>query len=146
MNIQYDVLKGTPEKSMWLGSVRGLDRAIELMNRMAEIQPGNYFVRITSSNRIVASVPTESTAIRGMESPAAPAFEIFKGYYPDKEAVWLETVYGLGDARERMEQIASDAPGSYFVFSAHDNLVVAISDTTRRSDSGHGNAKIGGAA
>jgi hypothetical protein len=146
MNLQYDVLKGTPDNAMWLGNVRGLGRAIELMNRMAEIQPGDYFVRIASSNRVVASVRTEETAKRTTELSTAPAFEIFKGFYPDKEAIWVETVHGLGHARERMEQIAVNAPGPYFVYSTRDNLVMAISDTTGLLETRPQKAKTSGAA
>jgi ligand-binding sensor domain-containing protein len=146
MNLQYDVLKGTQEQSMWLGSVRGLGRAIELMNRMAEIQPGDYFILSSLGKQIVAAIHTEPGTSRALEPGTAPAFDIFKGRYPNQEAVWLETVRGLANARQRMEQIATENPESYFVFSSHDNLVMAIFDTTRRSDFGPRKAKGKGAA
>lgn len=58
-----------------------------------------------------------------------PAFEIFRGHYRDKSAVWLEAVESLAAARARMEKIAAEAPGHYFVFSVHDRLVLAVVDT-----------------
>ena len=45
-----------------------------------------------------------------------PCFDIFSGA-PDKTPVWIETVYGLSNARERMAAIAARKPGAYFVFS-----------------------------
>jgi hypothetical protein len=146
MNLEYDVLKGTQENSLWLGSVRGLGRAIELMNRMAEIQPGNYFIVSSLGKQVVAAIRTEPAVARATESATVPAFDIFKGHYPDKQAIWLETIRGLPNARQRMEQIAAETPGNYFVFSAHDNLVMAISDTTLRSEIARVKAKTEGAA
>jgi hypothetical protein len=146
MNLQYDVLKGTQEQSMWLGSVRGLGRAIELMNRMAEIQPGDYFILSSLGKQIVAAIHTEPATARATESGTVPSFDIFKGRYPNQEAVWLETIRGLANARQRMEQIATENPGPYFVFSTHDRLVMAIFDTTKRPDFGRRKAKGQGAA
>jgi hypothetical protein len=45
-----------------------------------------------------------------------PSFDIFSGV-PSGNPMWLETVVGLSNARERMEQIAAKKPGQYFVFS-----------------------------
>jgi hypothetical protein len=53
-------------------------------------------------------------------------FEVFSGV-PDRDAVWLESVEGFSNARERMEQIAEQKPGQYFVFSPqHDAILVQI--------------------
>src|SRR5579864_8485399 len=42
---KYDVFKWIPKKNpLWLGSVNGLERAAELMKRMATSLPGDYFV------------------------------------------------------------------------------------------------------
>jgi hypothetical protein len=44
----------------------------------------------------------------------------------DKNAQWVETVGGdLSAARERMQEIATQSPGSYFVFSGQDHSVLA---------------------
>jgi hypothetical protein len=53
-----------------------------------------------------------------------PVFDIFKEL-PDRDAVWIERGAGLGEARERMEQIAKEAPGPYFVFSPTSHSVLA---------------------
>jgi hypothetical protein len=34
----------------------------------------------------------------------------------EKDALWLEAVQGFAPARERMEQIALEKPGKYFLF------------------------------
>jgi hypothetical protein len=35
----------------------------------------------------------------------------------NNDARWLECVEGLANARERLEQIAAENPGQYFLFS-----------------------------
>ena len=57
-------------------------------------------------------------------------FDIFSGA-PDKDAVWIEAVPGLSNARERMEEIAREIPGRYFVFSIHSRALLATIDTSR---------------
>jgi len=52
-----------------------------------------------------------------------PVFDIFFGV-PDKN-VWMETVAGLSNARKRMEAIAAQKPGQYFVFSPRDHTILA---------------------
>ena len=42
-------------------------------------------------------------------------FDIFLGT-PEKLVMWMGCVEGLSNARERMGQMAADAPGRYFVF------------------------------
>jgi len=59
-----------------------------------------------------------------------PAFNIFAGS-GDKDAMWLETVEGLNNAQQRMERIAAQVPGRYFVFSVHSRAVLAKTDTTK---------------
>ena len=58
-----------------------------------------------------------------------PEYDIFAGR-PDGEAMWIESVEGLKDARARMEQIAAEKPGQYFMFSTTNNAVLAKSNTT----------------
>lgn len=57
-------------------------------------------------------------------------FEIFQGHYRDRDAVWLGAVESLAAARDRMEAIAAETPGPYFVFSVYDCLVLAMVDTS----------------
>jgi hypothetical protein len=61
-----------------------------------------------------------------------PTFHIFDGCFPGKDVLWLESVQGLAAAKERMEQIAAEKPGPYFVFNVPDKLVMATTDTTPR--------------
>ena len=63
-----------------------------------------------------------------------PIFDIFRGHYLDKEATWLEAVPGLDSARDRMRQIAAEKPGSYFVFSCSDRLVLDILNTGMKNE------------
>jgi hypothetical protein len=44
-------------------------------------------------------------------------FDIFSG--TAKKAMWIEAVEGLSNARERMEQIAADKPGQYFILQCN---------------------------
>jgi len=57
-------------------------------------------------------------------------FDIFKGYI-GKDEVWLESVSGLENARQRMEQIASESPGVYFLFSGLTHSVLGRIDTRK---------------
>jgi hypothetical protein len=42
-------------------------------------------------------------------------FDIFRGR-SYKDAQWVEAVVGLASARRRMEEIAAQEPGDYFIF------------------------------
>ena len=55
-------------------------------------------------------------------------YDIFCGA-SDKDAIWIEVVEGLSNARERMEQIAAEKPGHYFVFSSRDHSILARIET-----------------
>jgi CheY-like chemotaxis protein len=57
-----------------------------------------------------------------------PKFDIFSGA-PDRDAVWVCAVRGLANARERMEDIASETPGRYFIFYAPDRSILAQTET-----------------
>ena len=73
-------------------------------------------------------------------------FDIFRGHYLDKEAVWVQAVEGLGKARERMRKIAADNPGPYFVFSWPDQLVLDIVNTASNLERRLAKHKVAGAA
>lgn len=63
-------------------------------------------------------------------SGSEPVFDIFKGA-TTKDALWIEAVTGLSNARERMEKIAKKAPGQYFVFSSENHSIVARIDSRK---------------
>jgi hypothetical protein len=55
------------------------------------------------------------------------AFDIFAG--TEKNGLWLETVEGLSNARERLQQIAAEKPGQYFLFCAKTHSSVCEIET-----------------
>jgi hypothetical protein len=58
----YDVFKGSPEKKpLWLGTVTGLQRAIDQMNRIAARMPCDYFVCSAATHEVVASLQAEGS-------------------------------------------------------------------------------------
>lgn len=67
--------------------------------------------------------------LRQHSSPADPLFDIFAGVY-GKDAKWIESVNGLGYAHIRMEELAAQAPGKYFIFSSYSRSVLAQIDTS----------------
>lgn len=62
-----------------------------------------------------------------------PSFDIFAGK-PGEGVVWIEAVRGLSNARERMEQIAAEKPGDYFVFSFGSRTVLAKTETFKKPE------------
>lgn len=61
---------------------------------------------------------------------SVPTYHIFSGF-PDRDALWLETVEGLGAAHDRMREHAVQSPGPYFVFCGQTHTVLASIDTSR---------------
>ena len=59
-----------------------------------------------------------------------PRFGIFSGTF-DSDAIWIETVSGFDSARERMQQLATQRPGEYFLFSVHGRGIRASIDTSK---------------
>jgi len=57
-----------------------------------------------------------------------PKFDIFAGA-PDRDAMWVCAVCGLANAKERMEQIAAERPGRYFIFYSPDRTILARTET-----------------
>jgi hypothetical protein len=60
-----------------------------------------------------------------------PSFDIFSGR-PDKNALWIETVEGLSNARARMHDLAAQKPGQYFVFSTGGHAIIAQIETFKK--------------
>lgn len=74
-----------------------------------------------------------------------PRFDIFSGS-PDKDAMWVEAVAGLANARQRMEDLAFDVPGRYFLFSIHSRSLLAQIDTSKNFIRAEGHARAKGIA
>ena len=67
---------------------------------------------------------------------AEPVFDIFSGK-PEKDPLWLETVEGFAQARERMDLIAAQRPGRYFLFSTQAQAVLAETETFAKPEPSH---------
>jgi hypothetical protein len=72
-----------------------------------------------------------------------PKFDIFSGSV-DKDAIWIEAVEGLGNAKDRMDELAAKSPGKYFVFCGFSHTVMAVTDT-RKEDSDSDQRETGAA-
>jgi hypothetical protein len=70
--------------------------------------------------------------------PSAPTYLIFSGRFPETDVLWRESVVGFDAARERMQRLAAQKPGPYFVFSTNMHAVLAAIDSTLapRADEG----------
>lgn len=73
-----------------------------------------------------------------------PRFGIFSGSF-ENDALWLETVAGFAKARARMEQLASQVPGKYFMFSIHSPRSRASVDTSKLARTASGTPVRGAA-
>lgn len=74
-----------------------------------------------------------------------PTFDIFTGT-PGEDAVWLEAVRGLANAREQIQRIASTKQGKYFLFSVQSHSVIEQIDTTSKRLERAPSARKAGAA
>jgi len=61
-----------------------------------------------------------------------PAFDIFLGE-SEKDAIWLEKVEGLSNAKARMVKFAAENPGHYFV-SSENHSILARANTYKQSN------------
>ena len=59
-------------------------------------------------------------------------YDIFSGRN-DKRATWVESVEGLGNAADRMKELAHRTPGSYFVFCPRTHKILASIDTSAKN-------------
>jgi hypothetical protein len=81
---------------------------------------------------IRSTVPTVASVLK---------FDIFAGTR-DNDARWIEAVEGLANANKRMQELAAQNPGKYFIFYTGTHTVVANIETfaeqekSPRSDSG----------
>ena len=58
-----------------------------------------------------------------------PEFDIFQGAFGSADVLWIEAVEGLAAAKQRMDEIALERPGRYFVFYSHERTVLASANT-----------------
>jgi hypothetical protein len=68
-----------------------------------------------------------------------PTFDIFRGT-TKADGIWLESVGGLSNSKDRMHQIAAENPGCYFVFASHDQSIRARTETTGKGGDAIGRA------
>jgi hypothetical protein len=115
------IKRETKGGSFRLGTLRGYERATEMMYRMYARVPGDYAVVDLATREVVASVKMQETE-KASKKTHENNFDIFFGL-PTKDAIWIESVEGFSRAIERMEEIARFEPGSYFVFSRLDHSV-----------------------
>lgn len=59
-----------------------------------------------------------------------PTYDIFAGQFGFTEVLWIESVEGLGNAQERMKDIARHKPGPYFVFCTRTHQMLASVDNS----------------
>ena len=101
-----------------------LDKLLE--QAAAERDRGKFVELLREINRVRAARWLAS----GLRRPGIPlsnmatdAFDLFVGP-PDRDAAWLESVVGLEKARERINQLAAEKPGEYFVFHSRSHTVL----------------------
>jgi hypothetical protein len=62
-----------------------------------------------------------------------PVFDIFRGRFGEKDAVWLGAAQGLAEASDAMLRLAAKSPGAYFVCSSDGRAFAASVDTTPKA-------------
>jgi len=73
MEAKYAIFRGKhSENPMWLGSIDGFDRAVEMMHRMAERLPGDYFVFSPVNRSVVATCGTTAQPQPALHTPENP--------------------------------------------------------------------------
>jgi hypothetical protein len=60
-----------------------------------------------------------------------PQFDIFLGA-PDKNAMWLECADNFDSAKAKMRKLATENPGTYFLFSSTYRKVLEVIDNSRK--------------
>ena len=88
-------------------------------------RPSSIEWAVILAKRSVKAAPKAEPTVK------LPKFDIFSGAV-DHNATWVCATEGLANARERMDKIAAERPGRYFIFYAPDRNVVAQTDTTPR--------------
>jgi hypothetical protein len=73
-----------------------------------------------------------------------PVFDLFSGT-SEKDAVWRESVKGLSNARRRLEQLAANVPGAYFLYNPLTHTILAKTHTSKQLPSAQQEKKVGAA-
>ena len=121
----YVVCRGDPGfRPLLLGAVCDKEAAIDLMQRMYSRIPATYCVVCQKTGETVASLSSDEKDLCDGSFAKQLIFDIFSGV-PDKNAKWCESVDGLSSARSRMEEIAKNHPGAYFLFYRRDRSILA---------------------
>jgi hypothetical protein len=55
-------------------------------------------------------------------------FDIFSGA-PEENGLWVEAIEGFSNARQRMEQMAAEKPGKYFLLSTTEQSILTRVNT-----------------
>ena len=66
-----------------------------------------------------------------------PTFAIF-AMLPDGQPFWIESVETLEDARERLREVARNAPGDCFIYSAKSGVEAIIIHSELREQRNQG--------
>lgn len=89
------------------------------------------FQRASVEWAILLAKRAEREAPKAVPPETVPKFDIFAGA-PDRDALWMCTVRGLANAKERMDKIAAERPGRYFIFYTPERKVLAHVETFAR--------------
>ena len=52
-------------------------------------------------------------------------FDVFSGHSDKGDAVWIDSVVGFEEAKQRMQVLFAKKPGDYFIFHTCTSMVVA---------------------
>jgi hypothetical protein len=55
-------------------------------------------------------------------------YDLFSGFN-QQDAMWMESIHGLESAKFRMEQVATENPGAYFLFDLTTSTTVGKTNT-----------------
>ena len=107
-----------------INSKEQLDRLLE--EAAVERDRSKFLELLREINRVRAARWLAS----GQRMPGAPPsnmdtdmFDLFAGP-PDRDAAWLESVVGLEKAKNRVNELAAENPGEYFVFHSRSHTVL----------------------
>ena len=72
---------------------------------------------------------------------ANDTFDVFSGN-SDRDAMWIESVVGIDQARARMQEIAESEPGRYFIFYARSGRVIVRIETKPQDKKAKSNSEV----
>jgi hypothetical protein len=95
-------------------------------HRTVDSEPGS------SVNSILEQFSSGIAFLSGL-MVSFPRCDIFSGD-PGRDAQWIESTNGLANARKRMQELAKQRPGKYFIFYTGTQMVVASVQTLAKPD------------